>query len=173
MTRGRTVGELAEATGLSVRVEAAGLADRVDVRAGDVHDPPVPPGTVDHVVVFFLLEHLPRPQEALAALRRVLRPGGTITVVEGDHGATSFQPDSDDARAVIACQEVLQRQAGGDAGIGRRLHPLLASAGFDDVAWCPAPPTPTPGAPTWPTASCAGPSPPWSPGCANRPWPRG
>ena len=119
------------------RVEAAGLADRVDVRAGDVHDPPVPPGTVDHVVVFFLLEHLPRPQEALAALRRVLRPGGTITVVEGDHGATSFHPDSDDARAVIACQEVLQRQAGGDAGIGRRLHPLLASAGFDDVAVVP------------------------------------
>ena len=32
---------------------------------------------------------------------------------------------------------MLQRQAGGDAGIGRRLHPLLASAGFDDVAVVP------------------------------------
>ncbi len=119
------------------RVEAAGLADRVEVRPGDVHHPPVEPGSVDHVVVFFLLEHLPRPDEALLALRRVLRPGGTITVVEGDHGATAFHPDSADARAVITCQEVLQRQAGGDAGIGRRLHPLLAAAGFDDVTVVP------------------------------------
>ncbi|PVZ12869.1 methyltransferase domain-containing protein [Actinomycetospora cinnamomea] len=115
------------------RVAAAGLADRVDVRAGDVHAPPVAAGSIDDVVVFFLLEHLPRPDEALRALRRVLRPGGTITVVEGDHGATAFHPDSADARAVIACQEVLQRHAGGDAGIGRRLHPLLTAAGFDDV----------------------------------------
>ncbi|MDD7967560.1 MerR family transcriptional regulator [Actinomycetospora lemnae] len=112
------------------RVEAAGIGERVDVRVGDVHDPP---GPVDHVVVFFLLEHLPHPVEALRALRGALRPGGTITVVEGDHGATAFHPDSADARAVIACQEVLQRQAGGDAGIGRRLAPLLADAGFDDV----------------------------------------
>ncbi|MEJ2886055.1 MerR family transcriptional regulator [Actinomycetospora aeridis] len=116
------------------RVEAAGIADRVSVVHGDVHDPP---GPVDHVVVFFLLEHLPRPEEALLALRSVLRPGGTITVVEGDHGATAFHPDSADARAVITCQEVLQRQAGGDAGIGRRLQPLLTGAGFDDVAVVP------------------------------------
>lgn len=119
------------------RVEAAGIADRVTVAPGDVHAPPVPPGTVDHVVVFFLLEHLPRPEEALRALRAVLRPGGTITVVEGDHGATALHPDSADARAVISCQETLQRHAGGDAGIGRRLHPLLAGAGFDDVTVVP------------------------------------
>ncbi|GAA4934367.1 DNA-binding transcriptional MerR regulator [Actinomycetospora succinea] len=126
--------EPGQVTATRARVEAAGIADRVDVRQGDVHDPP---GPVDHVVVFFLLEHLPRPEEALLALRGVLRPGGTITVVEGDHGATAFHPDSADARAVIRCQEVLQRQAGGDAGIGRRLHPLLAGAGFDDVAVVP------------------------------------
>jgi DNA-binding transcriptional MerR regulator/ubiquinone/menaquinone biosynthesis C-methylase UbiE len=119
------------------RVAAAGLADRVDLRAGDVHAPPLPDGSVDHAVVFFLLEHLPAPGEALAALRRVVRPGGTITVVEGDHDSTSFHPDSADARAVIACQEVLQRRAGGDPSIGRRLHPLLTAAGFDDVAVVP------------------------------------
>jgi DNA-binding transcriptional MerR regulator/ubiquinone/menaquinone biosynthesis C-methylase UbiE len=119
------------------RVAGAGLADRVDVRVGDVHAPPLPAGSVDHVVVFFLLEHLAAPAEALTALRRVVRPGGTITVVEGDHASTSLHPDSADARAVIACQVELQRRAGGDASIGRRLHPLLTAAGFDDVAVTP------------------------------------
>jgi hypothetical protein len=66
-----------------------------------------------------------------------VRPGGTITVVEGDHDSTSFHPDSADARAVIACLEVLQRRAGGDPSIGRRLHPLLTAAGFVDVAVAP------------------------------------
>ncbi|CAA9210384.1 MAG: hypothetical protein AVDCRST_MAG54-68, partial [uncultured Actinomycetospora sp.] len=119
------------------RVAAAGLADRDDVRAGDVHAPPLPDGGADHAVVFFLLEHLAAAVEALVALRRVVRPGGTITVVEGDHDSTSFHPDSADARAVIACLEELQRRAGGDPSIGRRLHPLLTAAGFDDVTVAP------------------------------------
>jgi hypothetical protein len=63
----------------------------------------------------------------------VLRPGGTITVIEGDHGSAFFHPDSAYARAVIDCQIQLQSAAGGDALIGRRLQPLLAAAGYHDV----------------------------------------
>jgi hypothetical protein len=52
--------------------------------------------------VCFVLEHLPRPSEALAALRGVIRPGGTITVIEGDHGSTYFHPESAYARRASA-----------------------------------------------------------------------
>ena len=31
---------------------------------------------------------------ALASLRPLIRPGGTITVIEGDHGSAYFHPDS-------------------------------------------------------------------------------
>ena len=48
----------------------------------------------DHVFVCFVLEHLARPVEALSILERLLRPGGTITLIEGDHGSTYFHPDS-------------------------------------------------------------------------------
>ena len=41
----------------------------------------------DHVFVCFVLEHVPAPRDILRELWRVLRPGGTITVVEGDHGS--------------------------------------------------------------------------------------
>ncbi len=123
------------------RVTAAGI-DTVTFIQADVFDLPHPDGplsaaTFDHVFVCFLLEHLPSPEEALTRLRVMLKPGGTITVVEGDHGSTYFHPDSEPARDAIACQVTLQRHAGGDALIGRRLYPLLSSAGYDQVSVSP------------------------------------
>ncbi len=123
------------------RVQAAGIAT-VTFRNADVFtlpqaDSELGPGTFDHVFVCFLLEHLRRPAEALARLRAMLRPGGTITVIEGDHGSAYFHPDSDAARDAIGCQVTLQRHAGGDAMIGRRLYPLLAGTGYRDIAVSP------------------------------------
>lgn len=118
------------------RVAAAGLTGVAFQRA-DILALPFAAASFDHVFLCFVLEHLPDPAAALAALRRVLRPGGTITAIEGDHGSTLFHPDSDAARAAIGCQVELQRRAGGDALIGRRLYPLLRGAGFDAVRVSP------------------------------------
>jgi SAM-dependent methyltransferase len=118
------------------RVTAAGLAD-VEVVQGDLFDLPSAPRSFDHVFVCFVLEHLAEPERALVALRELIRPGGTITVIEGDHGSTTFHPDSAAAHEVIDCQVRLQRDAGGDAMIGRRLYPLVAGAGFAGVQVSP------------------------------------
>lgn len=91
----------------------------------------------DHVFVCFVLEHLADPVAALAHLRRVLKPGGTLTVIEGDHGSTYFHPDSVNARRAVDVLVELQRRGGGDALIGRRLYPLLTAAGFDAVRVSP------------------------------------
>ncbi len=91
----------------------------------------------DDVFVCFLLEHLAEPLEALIRLRRVLRPGGTMTVIEGDHGSAFFHPDSAYARAAIRCLVDLQSAAGGDALIGRRLYPLMCEARLKEVRVSP------------------------------------
>ena len=65
------------------------------------------------------------------------QPGGTITVVEGDHGSTYFYPESSDAHAAIRCQVTMQREVSGTALIGRQVYPLVVAAGFEDVLVSP------------------------------------
>ncbi|TNC14984.1 methyltransferase domain-containing protein [Methylobacterium terricola] len=120
------------------RLRAAGLP-LPDFRQADLCALPFPDGAFDHAFVCFVLEHLPEPDAALAELRRVLRPGGSLTVIEGDHGSVLLHPDDEAAQAAIACQVALQRTAGGDARIGRRLAPLLVGAGFVAVRVSPRP----------------------------------
>jgi len=59
----------------------------VTLRQADIFHLPFPPESFDHVFVCFVLEHLAQPVEALQALQRVLKPGGAITAIEGDHGS--------------------------------------------------------------------------------------
>lgn len=118
------------------RTDRAGLTN-LGFQQADIFALPFDAASFDHVFVCFVLEHLSRPVEALAILERLLRPGGTATVIEGDHGSTYFHPDSAAAQAAIHCQVDLQRQAGGNALIGRQLYPLMAQAGFEAVRVSP------------------------------------
>jgi SAM-dependent methyltransferase len=117
-------------------VAEAGFGN-VEFLQANVFDLPFEPKSFDHVFVCFLLEHLSDPVAALVALKQALRPGGTMTVIEGDHGSTYFHPESAEARAAIRCQVDLQRAAGGNALIGREVYPLMVAAGFADVAVSP------------------------------------
>jgi SAM-dependent methyltransferase len=135
-----------EAHFTAVDISASSLAQaraRVTAHAADTHvtwaranlfELPFADAEFDHIFVCFVLEHLAAPRQALTALRRVLRPGGGLTVIEGDHGSTFFHPDSPYARAAIDCQIHLQAGSGGNALIGRQLHPLLSQSGYEDIA---------------------------------------
>lgn len=115
---------------------AAGLRN-VEFQPADIFHLPFAPHSFDHVVLCFVLEHLPEPVAALNLLHDMVKPGGTLVAIEGDHGSTSFHPDSVLARRAVACQVELQRRAGGNALIGRELFPLLTRAGFQEVAVSP------------------------------------
>lgn len=105
----------------------------VEFQHGDLFALPYPEASFDHVFVCFVLEHLSKPVEALLALKKLLKPGGTMTAIEGDHDSAYFHPDSAAAREAIDCLIKLQAQAGGNSLIGRQLYPLLTQAGFNDV----------------------------------------
>src|ERR1700751_5021950 len=118
------------------RTDAAGFPN-VQFQAADIFALPLAPESFDHVFVCFVLEHLSRPAEALAILNALLKPGGPMTVIEGDHGSTYFHPDSTAARMAIQCLVELQESAGGNALIGRQLYPLMVEAGLEAVQVSP------------------------------------
>jgi ubiquinone/menaquinone biosynthesis C-methylase UbiE len=130
--------DVSEASVVAARkaVQEAAIGN-VTLRQADIFHLPFPPESFDHVFLCFVLEHLTRPVEALRALKNVLKPGGTITVIEGDHGSTYFYPDSDYARRAVRCLVEVQARAGGNALIGRALYPLLREAGFGEVQVSP------------------------------------
>jgi ubiquinone/menaquinone biosynthesis C-methylase UbiE len=109
----------------------------VEFQKGDIFNLQFQEDSFDHVVVCFVLEHLSFPVNALLALKKVLKTGGTITVIEGDHGSAYFHPYSRDAQEAINAQVRIQSLAGGDACIGRQLYPLLVRSNFTNCRVSP------------------------------------
>jgi len=114
------------------KAAAAGLTN-VFFEQADIFNLPYVEESFDHIFICFVLEHIARPIKALRELKNYLRGGGTITVIEGDHGSVYFYPDSEAAHKAIQCQVEIQRRAGGNAMIGRELYPLLTLSGFKSV----------------------------------------
>ncbi len=114
-----------------------GMNTPVSFLQANLFDLPFQPETFDHIFVCFILEHLTDPEGALQKLKAVLKPGGTFTLIEGDHGSCFFTPDSEEARHVWNCLVEAQARLGGDSLIGRRLYPLLYNAGFEPIEVTP------------------------------------
>lgn len=117
-------------------VQEAGYSNVV-FETADILNLPFEPEHFDHVFVCFVLEHLADPMAALQSLKLTLKPGGIITVIEGDHGSTYFHPDSQPARQAVQCLINVQARLGGDSLIGRQLFPLLTRARFSQVTVSP------------------------------------
>jgi ubiquinone/menaquinone biosynthesis C-methylase UbiE len=111
------------------KVKSEGF-NNVAFQQADIHDIKFEPNSFDHVFVCFVLEHLSNPNEALLQLKKVLKPGGTITVIEGDHEACIWNPSTNASKLTWQAMIKSQQMLGHDPNIGRRLYPILEKAGF-------------------------------------------
>ncbi|MGD2071828.1 MAG: methyltransferase domain-containing protein [Gemmatimonadota bacterium] len=118
------------------RVRSAGIT-AVGFVAADLFAAPFPPGRFDGLFVSYLLEHLSDPLAALEHCRGLLRSGGELVVVEGDHGSCYFHPSTPESVRAWECLIEVQAGLAADSEIGRRLYPLVRAAGFDDVRVSP------------------------------------
>ena len=85
---------------------------------------PLDAESVDHVLITWTLCTIPDPVAALAEMRRVLRPGGTLHFAE--HGRS---PDPGVARWQARLTPV-QRLVFGGCHINRQIDRLISEAGF-------------------------------------------
>jgi ubiquinone/menaquinone biosynthesis C-methylase UbiE len=64
------------------RKRAAGAGRQVDLREGDAHALPFGEASFDTVVCTLSLCNIPDPDRAVAEMKRVLRPGGRLVLVD-------------------------------------------------------------------------------------------
>ncbi len=112
----------------------AGVLDTVVTDAGDARALPYADKAFDVALCRWVLLHLPSPEQALAEMRRVLRPGGRILCVEVDWETLIVHPgDPEITRGIVHAN--VERQV--DGRMGRKLAPLLRAAGFVDLSVFP------------------------------------
>jgi len=118
--------ELSPAMLAIARQRARDLGREVDFHEGDAEHLPFDDASFDTVACAFSLCTIPRPVAALGEMRRVLRPGGRLLLV--DHIGSSWPP-------VYAVQWLLERFTISAAGehFTRRQLPLMTAAGFQIV----------------------------------------
>lgn len=106
----------------------------VSFQVGSAYALPLADESFDAVLAYGLVEHLARPPDAFAELRRVLRPEGVVGVCSSDWTGAVVEPRSADVNAALSCHFELRRRAGGDPFAGGRLPALTEAAGFVEVS---------------------------------------
>ena len=91
----------------------------LEYRLGDIEEPPIDPESVDLVLFSQALHHAARPQRAVEAAHRILKPGGRILVL--DLASHTYEQ----------AKELYAHVWLGFSGV--ELHAMLEKAGFDDL----------------------------------------
>jgi SAM-dependent methyltransferase len=114
------------------RGHLARLGLAADLRAGDARRLPWPDASFDHVYMMWFLEHVGDARPFLDDARRVLVPGGTITIHETDYSMFHAWPAHEDIEVLGLGQRAVF-EADGNPTSGRSLGALLGAAGYRHV----------------------------------------
>jgi SAM-dependent methyltransferase len=126
---GRAIGIDASAAMID-EARRRGTAGGVELRVGDATRLDLPDDTVDGARTERTLQHLERPEAAVAELARVVRPGGRVVLAEPDWGTLVVDP-GDPALVGALARSAAERVRSGT--VGRRLRGMLVAAGLADV----------------------------------------
>ena len=107
-----------------LRKRAPEAAVPVEVLAGSAESLPFGDGAFDTVVVTFVLCSVESPQAALAEVRRVLKPGGRLVLLEHVRGDGRLARWQDRLTP-------LHRKVAGNCHLNRKTKDEVAAAGFD------------------------------------------
>jgi len=139
---GSVVGIDLDAGRVAFAAERWGGNDTIAVREGDHGALPFPDGSFDVAWASLVLHHAERPLAMLGEMRRVVRPGGLVAIVEGDTGGSfpvlPWPPDLESALRRAAWEGARANHDGTleyhySGYIGRELPRLLREAGLDAI----------------------------------------
>ncbi len=105
--------------------------DRLTFVQASIMDTGLPENSYDFAIARFIFQHLPDPLGAAEEVRRVLRPGGKLAIIDSDDGIVGIiDPPVPGMQTTIEKFGKVQESRGGNRLVGRRLLRILKSAGF-------------------------------------------
>jgi ubiquinone/menaquinone biosynthesis C-methylase UbiE len=108
-----------------------GVAARVDFRTGDARRLDFPDATFDALVAHTLLSHVDEPLSVLFEAARLVKPGGTIGIFDGDYASLAF--GHADSLSGKSNDETLISALVANPWVMRQLPRLLQTAGLELV----------------------------------------
>jgi 2-polyprenyl-3-methyl-5-hydroxy-6-metoxy-1,4-benzoquinol methylase len=102
----------------------------IEFQVADAYSPRLPEGSFDLVYCRLVLSHLTRPAVALAAMRRLARPGGLVVCEEIDIGCWRCDPPAAAMTRFFALHAALGERRGENFCLGASLHRLFHEVGF-------------------------------------------
>jgi ubiquinone/menaquinone biosynthesis C-methylase UbiE len=105
-----------------------GLGDRVDFVVGDAHALDLPSASFDAAVAHTLVSHVRDPLAVLAEAARVVRPGGSVAIFDGDYASLTF--GCDDPGLGDEMERAVQSMIMSSPRVMRELPRLLPKAGL-------------------------------------------
>jgi ubiquinone/menaquinone biosynthesis C-methylase UbiE len=114
-----------------VLAQQEGLDRRIEWLVGDAHELFLPDGVFDLVLAHTLLSHVPEPERVVRQAARVVRPGGTVIIFDGDYATLTFGTDREMDEKIINGVFTNPR-------VMRRMPELLREAGLkliDSRSW--------------------------------------
>jgi SAM-dependent methyltransferase len=95
----------------------------------------LPDECVDFAIARFLFQHLAGPALAISELHRLLKPGGTLAMVDIDDDLAAIVDPWFPSFGVLGHKVgQLQSWRGGNRNVGRKLWRLLKHEGLEDLA---------------------------------------
>lgn len=127
---GEVVGVDVDANHIAMAKARAADIPNIRLEVASAYEIPFPDESFDVVFCHSVLEHLTRPERAIAEIRRVLKPEGFFAAREVDTEGLLVTPSEPILYEVRDLWERLTSHHGGDARMGKRLFSLLREGAF-------------------------------------------
>jgi len=87
----------------------------------------------DAAFLCWVLEHVPSPAQVLAEVKRVLKPGGVISITEVMNASFFLAPEAPNLVQYWQAFNDYQRESAGDPFVGAKLGNLLLALGYENI----------------------------------------
>lgn len=108
-----------------------GLSEEVEYQTGDAHDLAFGEAEFDIVTMHTLVSHVDGPLQVLREACRIVRPGGTVAIFDGDYASLTFAYA--DPVLAVTIEEKLKQVLVANPRVMRDMPILLREAGLELV----------------------------------------